>query len=163
MSALLFFCGHAGMLLAAGPLLAVPAPTPPVSASVRIVSGPWGGREYAIARNTLTVFQIPPVQAANHALQQLFRVPLPADAARQRFSQLNPATYHGIPHELLDGGSVLVIDMQQGSLHQTVQYQGGQYTRLDPTTAFLLGYINQHVPAKLAIAPQWLKPAADKK
>ena len=63
---------------------------------------------------------------------------------------------------MLDGGSVLFVDMQCGSAKQSVSYQGGQYARLDPTTAFLLTYINQHVPAKLAIGADWLKPVAAK-
>ena len=142
-----------------GALVPVPAPEP-VVVSVRLTQGPWEGRQYSLAAGILTVHRLPPVADADGSPQQLFRVVLPRDAARQRLAALDPATYDGIAHEMLDGGGVLFIELQRGSARKTVSYQNGQYSRLDPTTAFLLGYINQHVPARLAIGAEWLRPAA---
>lgn len=147
-------------LLFLGGLYLAPSAAPPVSVSVRIVSGPWGGQEYTIAHSTLTVLEIPPIRAANRTTQSVFKAALPADAASRHLRALDPATYEGLPNEMLDGGSVLVVELQQGDAKQCVRYQHGQYTRLDLVTAFLLTYINQHVPAKWAIAADWLKPAA---
>ncbi|MDJ0365219.1 hypothetical protein QMK33_08645 [Hymenobacter sp. H14-R3] len=161
MAASLVFLVAAGLVLA-GALGALDSAPPPAqtTVSVRLVSGPWEGRAYTIAAGTLTVYRLPPVAAANHSPQQLFQASLPPDASAQRLAGLDPAAYRGVPHEMLDGGGVLILELQRGRARHTVSYQSGQYARLDPTTAFLLGYINQHVPARLAIGADWLRPPA---
>ena len=159
MVALLICLSRAGLLLLGALYLSPPA-VPPVAVSVRIVSGPWGGREYSIAHGTLTVFNIPAIQATSRTPQRVFSTPLPADAANRRFNALDPNAYQGLPNEMLDGGSMLMVTLQQGGSRADVRYQHGQYNHLDPITAFLLAYINQHVPAKLAIDADWLKPVA---
>ena len=163
MTTLLVLLVFAGLVPVGAPVASVPVVVPapvPVVVSVRLLSGPFGGRQYTLAAGRLTVYQLPPATAADRSPQPLFQAPLPADAARQRLAALDPAAYHGIANELLDGGGVLVLELHRGSAHQTVVYQQGQYAQLDSTTAFLLAYLNQHVPARLAIGAEWLRPAA---
>lgn len=133
-------------------------PSLPVSVVVRVLSGPWESTEYVIAHGTLTVIRHPAVRAADRTPRLLFQAQFPPDAAYQRLAALDPATYRGVANELLDGGSVLVIDLLKGSAKQSVRYQSGMYAAADETTAFLLTYLNQHVPATLAIGPHWIKP-----
>lgn len=134
-------------------------PPLPVSVVIRILSGPWESTEYGIAHGTLTVLRHPAVRAADRTPRLLFRAQLPPDAAYQRLAALDPATYHGAANELLDGGGVLVVDLLKGSAKQSVRYQSGTYAEMDKTTAFLLTYLNQHVPAGLAISSHWITPA----
>lgn len=132
--------------------------SPPTTVVIRVLSGPWESTEYVVAHGTLTVRRYPAVGAADRTPKQLVQVRLPPDAAYQRLAGLDPAAYRGIAHESLDGGGVLAIDLVKGSAKQTVCYQSGQYLALDETTAFLLTYIDRHVPAALALGPDWMKP-----
>ena len=88
-----FVCLSRAALLLLSALCVAPPAAPPVSVTVRIMSGPWGGPEYSIAHGTLTVFEIPSIRAASQAAKQVFKTPLPTDAASRRLQALDPATY----------------------------------------------------------------------
>lgn len=120
------------------------------------MSGPWGGVIYRIAHDTLTVSQVPSIREENRAVQEVFHTLLPHDAAFKQLTNLDPTTYEGVPHDMLEGGAVLRVELHKGDAQKRVLYQSGTYARADAVTTFLLTYINAHVPPALAISQSWL-------